>query len=137
MSFIKSLFFFCCLLSFFDSNAQTKFDLLIGTYTNRGSSSEGIYVYTFDSKTGKLEYKNEVGDIDNPSYLTISPDKKHVYFVAETKGISENLELSLKGVENAKIESARKHFEVISNSEITYDVVDSYDKMIDKLSNNS
>ncbi len=75
----------------------------------------------------------------NPDWAIVlnEPDKKHVYFVAETKGISENLELSLKGVENAKIESARKHFEVISNSEITYDVVDSYDKMIDKLSNNS
>lgn len=75
----------------------------------------------------------------NPDWAIVlnEPDKKHVYFVAETKGISENLELSLKGVENAKIESARKHFKVISNSEITYDVVDSYDKMIDKLSNNS
>ncbi|ASE35448.1 type III restriction-modification system endonuclease [Mammaliicoccus sciuri] len=75
----------------------------------------------------------------NPDWAIVlnEPDKKHVYFVAETKGVSENLELSLKGVENAKIESARKHFKVISNSEITYDVVDSYDKMIDKLSNNS
>ncbi|MCH4415573.1 hypothetical protein [Staphylococcus haemolyticus] len=75
----------------------------------------------------------------NPDWAIVlnESDKKHVYFVAETKGISENLELSLKGVENAKIESARKHFKVISNSEITYDVVDSYDKMIDKLSNNS
>lgn len=75
----------------------------------------------------------------NPDWAIVlnEPDKKHVYFVAETKGVSENLELSLKGVENAKIESARKHFKVVSNSEITYDVVDSYDKMIDKLSNNS
>lgn len=75
----------------------------------------------------------------NPDWAIVlnEPDKKHVYFVAETKGVSENLELNLKGVENAKIESARKHFKVISNSGITYDVVDSYDKMIDKLSNNS
>ncbi len=33
-----------------------------------------------------------------------------------------------------KIEAARQHFKIISNSEVTYDVVDSYDKMMDKLS---
>src|SRR5690554_6845180 len=84
MSFIKPLLYLCCLLTFTSCTAQTKFDLLIGTYTNRGSSSEGIYVYTFDSKTGELEYKNEVGDIDNPSYLAISPDHKNVYAVSES-----------------------------------------------------
>lgn len=72
----------------------------------------------------------------NPDWAIIlnETDHKHVYFVAETKGVSENIELSLKGVENAKIESARQHFKIISNSEVTYDVVDSYDKMMDKLS---
>src|SRR5690554_319948 len=84
MSFIKPILYLCCLLTFTSCTAQTKFDLLIGTYTNRGSSSEGIYVYTFDSKTGELEYKNEVGDIDNPSYLAISPDHKNVYAVSES-----------------------------------------------------
>lgn len=72
----------------------------------------------------------------NPDWAIVlnEPDKKHVYFIAETKGVSENLELSLKGVENAKIESAREHFKIISNSEVRYDVIDSYSKMIDKLS---
>ena len=42
------------------------------------------------------------------------------------KGASDNISLNLKGVENAKIESARQHFKVISNNEVTYDVVDSY-----------
>lgn len=72
----------------------------------------------------------------NPDWAIIlnEPEQKHVYFIAETKGVSENIELSLKGVENAKIESARQHFKIISNSEVTYDVVDSYEKMMDKLS---
>lgn len=74
----------------------------------------------------------------NPDWAIVlnEPDQKHVYFIAETKGVSENIELSLKGVENAKIESARQHFKIISNSEVTYDVVDSYEKMMDKLSSN-
>ncbi|EAF2954821.1 restriction endonuclease, partial [Listeria monocytogenes] len=72
----------------------------------------------------------------NPDWAVVlnEPDHKHVYFIAETKGVSENIELNLKGVENAKIEAARQHFKIISNSEVTYEVVDSYDKMMDKLS---
>ena len=72
----------------------------------------------------------------NPDLAIIlnEPDQKHVYFVAETKVASENIEIRLKGVENVKIKSARQHFKIISNSEVTYDVVDSYEKMMDKLS---
>lgn len=60
----------------------TKFDLIIGTYTGR-DAKDGIYVYTFDSETGQLEYKNQAGGIDNPSYLTLSPDLKTVYAISE------------------------------------------------------
>lgn len=74
----------------------------------------------------------------NPDWAIIlnEVNKKHIYFIAETKGTSDNISLNLKGVENAKIESARQHFKVISNNEVTYDVVDSYEKLIDKLSAN-
>ncbi|WP_353956732.1 hypothetical protein [Staphylococcus epidermidis] len=46
--------------------------------------------------------------------------QQNLYFIAETKGASDNISLNLKGVENAKIESARQHFKVISNNEVTY-----------------
>ncbi|MCH4484459.1 DEAD/DEAH box helicase family protein [Staphylococcus haemolyticus] len=74
----------------------------------------------------------------NPDWAIVlnEVNKKHIYFIAETKGASDNISLNLKGVENAKIESARQHFKVISNNEVTYDVVDSYKKLIDKLSAN-
>ena len=74
----------------------------------------------------------------NPDWAIVlnEVNKKHIYFIAETKGASDNISLNLKGVENAKIESARQHFKVISNNEVTYDVVDSYEKLIDKLSAN-
>lgn len=74
----------------------------------------------------------------NPDWAIVlnEVNKKHIYFIAETKGTSDNISLNLKGVENAKIESARQHFKVISNNEVTYDVVDSYEKLIDKLSAN-
>lgn len=74
----------------------------------------------------------------NPDWAIVlnEVNKKHIYFIAETKGVSDNISLNLKGVENAKIESARQHFKVISNNEVTYDVVDSYEKLMDKLSAN-
>ncbi len=57
------------------------FDLLIGTYTK--GKSKGIYVYRFYAATGKMAYLNEIDGVDNPSYLTVSGDNKHVYAVNE------------------------------------------------------
>lgn len=57
---------------------------------------------------------------------------KHVYFVAETKGSNDTMEL--RGVEEAKIECAKAHFAAISNSCVTYDVVNSFDQLISLVS---
>ncbi len=54
--------------------------LLIGTYTS--GSSEGIYVYRFNSETGAFT-KVSSAKADNPSFLVVSPDQKHVYAVNE------------------------------------------------------
>ena len=54
---------------------------------------------------------------------------KHVYFVAETKGSNDTMEL--RGVENAKIECARAHFAAISNTSVTYDVVSDFTQLLD------
>ena len=63
----------------------TTIDLIIGTYTNEGSS-EGIYVYSFNKETGALVYKNKTTDIKNPSFLTLSSDLKNVYAISEFSG---------------------------------------------------
>ena len=58
---------------------------------------------------------------------------KHIYFVAETKGSMSSM--SLRGVEETKITCARKFFamltEKLRDNSVTYDVVDSYDKLMD------
>jgi type III restriction enzyme len=54
--------------------------------------------------------------------------KKYVYFVAETKGSMESLELRL--TEKAKVHCARKHFERLSSTDLKYDVVDSYEELL-------
>ncbi len=55
---------------------------------------------------------------------------KHIYFVAETKGNMENLDLELRGVEKSKIACARKHFAAISSDTVKYEVVETYDDLM-------
>ena len=55
---------------------------------------------------------------------------KHVYFIAETKGVTLLDSLELRGVEEAKIACAKAHFAAISSDSVVYDVVDSYDKLM-------
>ena len=54
---------------------------------------------------------------------------KHIYFVAETKGSMNSMQLRL--IEESKIHCAKEHFKAISNNEIVYDVVDSYKSLLD------
>lgn len=56
---------------------------------------------------------------------------KHVYFVAETKGSMSSLEL--REIEQSKIHCAREHFRAISGANVVYDVVDSYQTLLDKV----
>lgn len=69
----------------------------------------------------------------NPDWAIVFDNKdfKYVYFIAETKGSMNSLEL--RDVEKAKIECAKKHFESISNGSVKYDVVDSYESLINIL----
>lgn len=54
---------------------------------------------------------------------------KHVFFIAETKGSLEDMQL--RKIEHSKIECARKLFNVISTHGVRYDHVDSYESLKD------
>ncbi len=56
---------------------------------------------------------------------------KHIYFVAETKGSMSSMQLRL--IEESKIHCAREHFKAISSGNVVYDVVDSYQALLDKV----
>ncbi len=64
--------------------------LFVGTYTSkeRNGQAEGLYWYEMDTATKKTELVDVYKDIVNPSYLTISPDEKHIYAVSQTNGDS-------------------------------------------------
>ena len=54
---------------------------------------------------------------------------KHIYFIAETKGTMDSL--NLKPIEKAKIECAEKLFAQLSSAEVVYERVDSYQRLLD------
>ena len=56
---------------------------------------------------------------------------KHIFFVAETKGSLDSMEL--RGVEKAKIACARKLFNDISTINVRYGAVASYDDLLNKV----
>lgn len=84
-------FVFSLLFTFNIAFAQTKTRLLIGTYT--GGKSEGVYVYDFNTVTGDNYYLSSI-KVDNPSYLTVSPNKKMVYAVTEN---ADSLKMGVGG----------------------------------------
>ncbi len=61
--------------------------LYIGTYTRHESyvdgHAEGIYVYQFDPKNGKLRHQSTMTGVVNPSFVTVEPRGKFLYAVNE------------------------------------------------------
>lgn len=64
-----------------EKRKQEKAIIYIGTYT--GKTSEGIYVYKMDMNTGALERLHVIGNIENPSFLTIDSRNEFLYSVHE------------------------------------------------------
>lgn len=60
-------------------------------------------------------------------------DVRHIYFIAETKGTMDSL--NLRPIEKAKIDCAKKLFTTLSNGSVTYDHVDSYQQLMNKVMN--
>lgn len=54
---------------------------------------------------------------------------RQIYFVAETKG--SDSEMELRPIENLKIHCAGEHFKTISNSEVKFVKISTYDKLLD------
>jgi type III restriction enzyme len=52
---------------------------------------------------------------------------KHIFFIAETKG---SLGMQLRGVEQAKIECARKLFNDVSTSNVRFGAITKYEELL-------
>ncbi len=67
---------------------MTRCLVYVGTYTDPiahvpESTGEGIYLYELNPGDGSLSYIGQTDGVINPSYLTLSPDKRFLYAVSE------------------------------------------------------
>jgi 6-phosphogluconolactonase len=64
--------------------AKGKYIFYVGTYTEeKGSTSKGIYAYSFDVSTGKSTSLGLAAEAVNPSFVALSPNGKYLYAVNE------------------------------------------------------
>jgi type III restriction enzyme len=112
----------------FDSKIEKEF---AANGLERGSE---IKVYAKLPSNFKIE--TPVGNY-NPDWAIViqNNDEKEIFFIAETKGSLDTLEIRER--EKLKIEYAKKHFEALNSifeeDKIKYDVVDSYENLINKI----
>lgn len=84
-------FILLCLLSVFLLGMPVmakKHIMYVGTYTK--GMTDGIFIYSFDDQTGKLVDLKIPAVCNNPSFLTISGDKKYLYSVGELDNLDAN-----------------------------------------------
>lgn len=62
--------------------------LYVGTYTN--GTADGIFMYSFNDQSGKLVNLKTPAVSNNPSFLTISGNKKYLYAVGEVDNLGPN-----------------------------------------------
>lgn len=85
---MKTPIYITALLAFvtcfcFGQNTSSTF-LYVGSYTS-GEQAAGITVFNFNTETGHLREVEKVGQLVNPSYLSIAPNGKYLYACTETK----------------------------------------------------
>ena len=78
------------------SAQQDLYHLIVGTYTNK-CENKGIYNFKFDVNSGNSLLNGSTVNIQNPSYLALSSDNKHLYAVNESGATSTVTSFSYDG----------------------------------------
>lgn len=110
-------------------------------YAQNGDSTERRFVEDLDKAEEVCVYAKLPKGFSIPTPVGhYSPDwaiafnegtVKHIFFIAETKGSMSSL--NLKKIEEAKIDCAKRLFNNISTNNVKYDVVDSYQNLLNKV----
>ena len=104
----------------YDSDNEKKFAINI-------DSSVEVIVFSKLPKNHYVIY-TPIGRFSPDWMIVFDKNKvKYAYFIAETKGSKRDLDQ--RGVERIKIECAKKHFHVISDENVKFDVVSSWDDL--------
>lgn len=106
-------------LVFTDSNVEW-------TFAEKLDGASEVIVYARLPRS--FQIPTPVGNYAPDWAIAFDKDKvKHVFFIAETKGTMEDIQLNR--IESNKIECAKKLFNVISTSGVKYDHVDSFEQL--------
>lgn len=121
-----------------DFSKAIKTDNHIYDYVFTDSKVETTFVKELDTSAEVVVYAKLPRGFSIPTPVgSYNPDwaisfkegeVKHVYFIAETKGSMSSLQL--KEIENTKIKCAKKFFAKITSDQVKYDVVNSYEKLM-------
>jgi type III restriction enzyme len=111
-------------------------------YAQDGKSTERKFAESLDTAEEVCVYAKLPKGFSIPTPVgNYSPDwaiafnegtVKHIYFIAETKGTMESL--NLKPIEQAKISCAKKLFNELSTSQVRYEAVNDYQHLLDVMS---
>ncbi len=63
--------------------AKGKYLFYVGTYTEEGSKSKGIYAYSYDAATSEITPLGLAAETTNPSFVAPSPNGRFLYAVNE------------------------------------------------------
>ncbi len=61
----------------------TKYLFYVGTYTEEGSKSKGIYAFRYDAATSEITPLGLAAETTNPSWVTLHPNGRFLYAVNE------------------------------------------------------
>ncbi len=71
------------LLSAAPAESHGKYIFYVGTYTEDGSKSKGIYSYRFDADTAQITPLGLAAETTNPSFVALHPNGRFLYAVNE------------------------------------------------------
>jgi 6-phosphogluconolactonase len=60
---------------------RTQYLAYFGTSARGNNNTNGIFVYRFDARTGKMAEIGLAADVINPSFISVHPNNKHLYAV--------------------------------------------------------
>ena len=67
------------------AEGKGKYLFYVGTYTEEGSKSKGVYAYRFDSGTGQITALGLAAETTNPSFVALHPNGRFLYAVNEVQ----------------------------------------------------
>src|SRR6266576_1724123 len=88
---LRSSAFFCSLVFFLSLGASAaepqkgKYLLYVGTYTQYGSKSKGIYAFRYDAATQEVTSLGLAAETTNPSWVALHPNGRFLYAVNEVQ----------------------------------------------------